>query len=91
MQTWEYKTIYRSRGYREIERNAKVQWADDWALYDSDGTKLSTNNIVKASNEFGKEGWDLVAISPRSGMISPFGSVAGFTSEETWVFKRPMK
>lgn len=91
MQTWEYKTIFRSRGFRDIERNAKVQWAGDWSLYDSDGNELTTSDIIKASNELGKQGWELVAVSARSGVISPFGSVAGFTSEEVWVFKRPIK
>lgn len=91
MQTWEYTTIYRTRGFRDIERNAKVQWAGDWTLHDDNGTQLSTNDITKASNELGKQGWELVAISPRSGVLSPFGAVSGFTSEEIWVFKRLMK
>jgi hypothetical protein len=91
MQTWEYKSIYRSRGFNDIERNSKVQWAGDWTLYDNDGTKLSTSDVIKASNELGKQGWELVAISPRSGVLSPFGAVAGFTSEEVWVFKRLVK
>lgn len=90
MQTWEYKMLYRTRGYLAIEGNSKVQWAEDWKLLE-DGVALPTNDALKVINTLGKQGWELVAISPRSGMLSPFGAVAGFTTEELWVFKRPNK
>ncbi len=90
MQTWEYKTIYRSRGWNDTERNSKVQWAADWRVFDDD-TEIPAKDFMKTINALGKQGWELVAISPRSGVLSPFGAVAGFTSEEIWVFKRPIK
>lgn len=37
----------------------------------------------------GKEGWELVSVSPRS-TVGGLAS-AGFTSEEVWVLKRPLK
>jgi hypothetical protein len=46
--------------------------------------------------QLGGEGWELVAIVPRSGVLGGEGSedstldYAGFTNQELWVFKRPM-
>jgi len=42
----------------------------------------------------GDEGWELVAISSRSGYLGGYGGntspdYAGFTNNEIWVFKRP--
>jgi len=45
------------------------------------------NDIPNKLARLGDEGWELVAITPRSSVLGdPF---AGFTSEELWVFKRP--
>jgi hypothetical protein len=76
MTKWEYKYELRKR-----DAVAK-QWDNDIAA------KLST---------FGSEGWELVCISPRSGDLNSANlctnhySTAGFTTEELWVFKRPIE
>ncbi|RYZ78060.1 MAG: hypothetical protein EOP06_29745 [Proteobacteria bacterium] len=37
---------------------------------------------------WGQEGWELVCMTSEAGQTSAAG--AGFTSEEVWVFKRPL-
>ena len=86
MTTWEYKTVYRSRGW-DVDKpgDPKNSWmaGTDWDI-----------DIEKKLKELGEEGWELVAVTPRSGYLggkwSGYVSVdfAGFTSEELWVFKR---
>ena len=44
---------------------------------------ITQDNLSK----LGEEGWELVAIVPASSYAGP--STAGFTTDETWVFKRP--
>jgi hypothetical protein len=44
-------------------------------------------DIEQALPELGAEGWELVAIVPRSSAGQPVH--AGVTSDELWVFKRP--
>ncbi len=76
MTRWEYKYELRHRDA------VKKQWDNDIA------GKLST---------LGAEGWELVCISPRSGdmnsadLCTSHYSTAGFTTEELWVFKRPIE
>ena len=43
--------------------------------------------IVAQLPGLGDEGWELVAVVPRSG--EPGSTTAGVTSDEMWVFKRP--
>jgi len=76
MTKWEYKFELRKR-----DAVAK-QWDNDIA------GKLAALGI---------EGWELICISPRSGDVNSAGlstnhcNTAGFTSEELWVFKRPLE
>ena len=58
MQKWEYKTILRQRGWKATERGEGWSWAGDWNL-----------NITKELEKLGEEGWELVSISPRSGIL----------------------
>ncbi len=43
----------------------------------------------------GKEGWELIAVTPRSGdlyaNLPSSTTTPGYTSEELWVFKRPIE
>lgn len=83
-QKWEYKTILRTRGWREKAGNVPWHNHGAWDVYIE--TKLS---------ELGEAGWELVAISPRSGILGGVYNLttshdyAGYTDEELWVFKRP--
>jgi hypothetical protein len=45
------------------------------------------NDIPKKLRDLGEQGWELVAISPRSDFTG--NHLAGVTTEELWVFKRP--
>lgn len=84
MQKWEYKTIVRSRGWDKPKRGGLLgcayMAATDW--------DLDPNSFLK---ELGDDGWELVAVTPRSSVLGGTGEVdyAGFISQELWVFKRP--
>ncbi len=72
VQKWEY--LY------ELRKREPNSWS--WAE-----PKAWTNDVASKLEALGEEGWELVAISPRSGLTGE--SVAGITTEELWVFKRP--
>lgn len=82
-QKWEYKVIFRYRDANYM--GAETYRAADWT-YIEDGTKeLGTIDIIIKTKELGEAGWELAEISARSG--NP--NFPGFTTEETWIFKRP--
>ena len=90
MQKWEYRTITRSRGWQARAKKTSWQEANAWNR-DIDGEVL----------RLGIDGWELVTVVARSGYLG--GSIfegpatnlaldfAGFTTEEMWVFKRPIE
>ena len=78
MQKWEYKLVLRTRGW---ERN-KGLLAEEG--FHSTGWNL---NIEEMLPGLGNDGWELVAVTPRSGNYGQ--TWAGMTNEELWVFKRP--
>ncbi len=51
--------------------------------------KAWNRDVIEEAERLGKEGWELVGVSPRASVGGASG--AGFTSEEVWVFKRPLK
>ena len=61
---------------------------DQWneALISGDAADWD-KDIGPILTSLGEEGWELVAIEPRSGYADETKS--GFTSEDLWVFKRP--
>ena len=86
MQKWEYKTLFRKRGWEETPATwlgqtyfVALPWPEDFH---------------PTVQQLGDDGWELVAISPRTSVFghattraaSAFG---GFIDEESWVFKRP--
>ena len=84
MQRWEYKLVVRAREFERHDEHkyAPTQWTVD---------------IAKTAEELGNDGWELVAVTPRSDLLRAHGvqtsdapiEMAGFTSTELWVFKRP--
>ena len=95
-QTWEYKTVLRSRGFAAAEENhSRAAAWDSWA---EDGKTLPTPvNITAKLTQLGEQGWELVSVTPRSSLLGGYESsdeggvsadYAGFTTDETWVFKR---
>jgi len=95
-QKWEYLHIFRKRVYRrESGRyfNAATNW-ETTATSEGGQKKVEAKDFFDFTNKLGDDGWELVAISPRSGMLGGEGmnislDFAGFTNEEMWVFKRP--
>ena len=86
MQKWEYKTIIRVRGVKEKQRGAELYVAAKWNI-----------DINQTLLEYGEDGWELVAVTPRSSFMGGYNDAyqnhhhdyAGFTDQELWVFKRP--
>ena len=72
MQKWEYKVLFRARGYKGGFSNKATDW---------------NKNIVGGLQSMGENGWELVSVVPRSSYTGELA--AGFTSEESWIFKRP--
>jgi len=87
-QTWEYKTIVRARTFPIGNSvNASVP-ANDWSLWFEDGKQFPTPDDPLAKiNQLGDQGWELISITPRSSLAADW--IAGSTTDETWVFKRP--
>lgn len=97
MTKWEYLHIYRKRSAAPRGSNSYFRSGSNWesTITTAAGSKkIDARDFFDYTNRLGEDGWELVAISPRSGMLG--GEVAnisldyaGFTSEEMWVFKRP--
>jgi hypothetical protein len=91
MQKWEYKTIHRKRDIPVA--------ADKKSLYFDIGVWNPKDMNVELE-ALGREGWELVSITPRSSQASwgahssstPgwFPITGGVTTDELWVFKRPL-
>ena len=92
MQKWEYRTLFRTRGFTSVETGKKGLF-DPQALPWMEPT--SWDQSLEILEQLGDEGWELVAVVPRSSYLGgkQLGDLsldyAGFTSEELWVFKRP--
>jgi hypothetical protein len=90
MQRWEYKTVRRSRSWDPKNDERPYLTSQDW------------NVPLDYLEAFGEEGWELVSVVPMSSYLGelrlpsrshPAGKVdtqiAGYTTEQLWVFKRP--
>jgi hypothetical protein len=87
-QAWEYKDVVRSRGYpgtNNAVTGAVV--ANDWSQWAEDGKPLPLPvDMVSKLHQLGDQGWELVAVCPRSSYAAAW--ISGATSDEIWVFKR---
>jgi hypothetical protein len=100
MQKWEYLTLLRSRSW---DLNNGFYYASDWepSFCDYNGKQTKIDSIIKYLPQLGSQGWELVSVTPRSSNIGYTGkgymgsetkyTSAGFTTEELWVFKRPIE
>ena len=85
---WEYKSIVRTRAFPTGNSVDTAVPATDWTLWYEDGQPIAAPSDPLAKvNQLGGQGWELVAITPRSSLASNW--TAGTTSDETWLFKRP--
>ncbi len=75
MQKWEYKMVSRSRDFDLKVYGDRI---GDW--------DKSIKDLLPA---WGMEGWELVAVVPRSDFAGD--KWAGATSSELWIFKRPFQ
>jgi hypothetical protein len=90
---WEYKFL---RGHRDpiIIYDPKfgeefVRGYDVVLMWSEDDKPLDEAlDIFSISKELGLQGWELVAICPRSLPVST--GTTGTTTDELWVFKRPI-
>ena len=82
MQKWEYKTIYRWRGWAAREEKDDFhQNAGPWSSWSEDGKRLPTPvNIEGKLKELGEQGWELIAVEPRSNIIGGVSRTYGFTA-----------
>jgi hypothetical protein len=82
MQQWEYHIVMRTRqigraavNVRDIDRATQVT-----SDFHPDGPAT-----LAEMQRLGREGWELVGISTRASLLN-----SPMTSEELWVFKRPL-
>jgi hypothetical protein len=99
MQKWEYLQIYKVRGWED--RKARETWreAGEWTNYletPAGRKQIESKGQQGLLDKLGEEGWELISISPRSDCLGGFpeysggtADIAGFTSQEVWIFKRP--
>jgi hypothetical protein len=103
MQKWEYMYINRQRWLKERPKDSAVHSATEWENQIMPGGTWPYKNINEAIGILGESGWELVAITSRSGIAGGMHEIktggatsvaltadyAGFTTSEAWVFKRP--
>jgi hypothetical protein len=83
VQRWEYHTVQRDRGWVG-EKHNWFSKASDWDI------------PIEEILALGQEGWELVSVVPMSSYVTKPGdpandNVTGFTSQQEWVFKRPLE
>jgi hypothetical protein len=95
MQKWEYLTIYKNRVWEnEAKNKALFRGATPWenSIVFQTSNHPKTEEFPLLLNNLGEQGWELIAVSPRSSFVGTSGyaaALAGFTDTEVWVFKRP--
>jgi hypothetical protein len=80
-QAWEYKSVSVARG---VEINGA------WSVWVEDDKRLPGPVTITAKiQELGDQGWEMVSATPLSSHSCGSGDCAGFTSQVTFLFKRP--
>ena len=97
MQKWDYKTLYRGRGWKPFDGDVVSHAsAGEWDYWAEDDTEIPMiRNIERKIKELGQQGWELVEIVTRSSYFGGKSTLnkdfAGLTTGELWVFKRPIQ
>jgi hypothetical protein len=90
-QKWEYRFIKGERypvNKREKGDNEKFSEYENRLTLSESHKILNDYSIDVLSGELGKEGWELVTVVTRS--LAESAETVGMTTEELWVFKRPI-
>lgn len=81
MMKWDYKIILRVRNYDDKHNGFEYHSASSWFVWWEDGNKLpGESNILQKSKELGEQGWELVSVTPRSGLTGGRSEIYGFTA-----------
>ncbi len=94
MQKWEYLHVYKNRGYEPWRKGEGFHRAGDWRffIYTKDGiSDIQFESMEDMTNKLGDEGWELVTFAAQSDFLGGIQAcdLAGFTTQQIWVFKRP--
>lgn len=85
---WLYKFIKRER-IPIIEGEVITKFEKTWKWTEDNEEIPAPDDLLLKLRDLGLHGWELITIVPRSSVISVLTS--GATTEELWVFKRPVK
>jgi hypothetical protein len=78
MQKWEYKTMLQVRGWQARKQDQYFHRAGEWDGWIEDGKQLPTPVDMGARlKDLGDDGWELVAVVPRSGLVGGVGGIEG--------------
>ena len=98
MQKWEYKIIFRTRAWKDAARGEYFHWPSEWKVWYEDAKELpSPVDMAAKLRELGMQGWELVNVVPLASVIGAEAArmeprdFAGYTTDEKWVFKRPIE
>jgi len=90
---WEYKFLKKEhKPIFEINKESSVKlvsgFEENWIWTEDNQTITIPVDIIKLSNELGKKGWELITIVSSSTVGTL--QLSGLTTQELWVFKRPI-
>ena len=85
MSKWDYKIISRSRNVEGAAFGGLKM--GDWEVKDDDKVIGKGVDMTAKCKELGSAGWELVSMASRSTFPGQAGTLAGITTEETWIFK----
>lgn len=96
MQKWEYLLIIRELDFDLGFPIFKEKKIGLWHTYIGQSKNPADKNIDELLSQLGDEGWELVNAWAESGAFGGISiasqgtkDIAGFTTVEKWVFKRP--
>jgi len=81
VQKWEYKLIFRVRGWQARQKDQYFHWAGDWDGWWEDDKQLPLpSDMQKKLRELGEQGWELVSVEPLAGILGGISTIYGFTA-----------
>lgn len=86
MQKWEYMIVECVRGWKGgLPPHESTDWTK-WQIAPGIDAKIITP-LIDYINQLGTLGWELVSVNQRTDYQGEH--MGGFTTSESWVFKRP--